>query len=85
MDDWLVTVILVGTCVGGLIPIVGIIGFFIRRMKEDAYTARLKQLMIERGFNVDDIERIIRATPPTDSDRDWKHINEFMGRDRKAG
>ena len=42
--------------------------------------ARLKQDMIQRGFTADDIERIIRVTPPSENDRDWEHIKDFTGR-----
>lgn len=33
----------------------------IRKMREAAYTARLKQLMIERGMSAADIDQIVRA------------------------
>jgi hypothetical protein len=34
-----------------------------RKHREVAYSARLKQLMIERGMSADEIERVVHATP----------------------
>lgn len=41
--------------------IVAIVAHQWRRQREAAYNARLKQMMIERGMSVDEIERVIRA------------------------
>ena len=67
----------VGLGVAGVIATAGSIATNWRRSKEVAYAARLKQLMIERGFNADEIERIVRAEPPTSDDRDWDRLKDF--------
>ena len=66
------------------IAISAIISHYVRQSREDAYSARLKQLMIERGFSADEIERIIHATPPTTSDRNWEHLKD-LNQGRRAG
>ena len=48
---------------GILVALVYVIAFNMRRVRENAYNARLKQMMIERGMSADEIERVINAQP----------------------
>lgn len=43
------------------VALVWIIAYQWRRVRVAAYDARLKQLMIERGMSVGEIERVLRA------------------------
>lgn len=50
--------------IGGTIVLIVMIGVSARRRSQEAgYTARLKQMMIERGMTADEIERVIKADP----------------------
>jgi|GEM_PF-3235798 len=40
-----------------------------RRVRVAAYNARLKQLMIERGMSVDEVERVLAAGGNLESDK----------------
>lgn len=54
---------------GALIAVVAIATRSSRLSREAGYAARLKQLMIERGMNADEIERVIAAKPSADADK----------------
>lgn len=54
---------ILATGAGGAVAISAIVASQLRRARESAYNARLKQLMIERGMSADEIERVIRSGP----------------------
>lgn len=49
--------------VAGVVAICTTIAWNIRKSKEAAYNARLKQMMIERGMNANEIDVVIRSEP----------------------
>ncbi len=47
----------------GIVAIVSTVSWNRRKAQQAAYNARLKQMMIERGMNANEIDIVIRAEP----------------------
>ena len=66
-----------------VISVVGILSTQIRRTRVAAYEARLKQLMLERGMSVEEIERVmltgsgVSSRSAKKAARRWKKQNPF--------
>jgi len=58
---------------GLLVPIVAIIAYSWRRMRQTELEIGLKNEMIARGMSADEIERVIRASSPTEFHSCSKH------------
>jgi hypothetical protein len=58
---------------GLLIPIVAIVAYTWRRMRQMELEIGLKNEMIAHGMSAEDIERVIRASSPTEFNSCSKH------------